>query len=555
MRRLLLVLVLLVVPVGASPPTTFTLSIVGTNDLHGGFLPREGKGGLPLLGGYLKNLRAARSRDGGAVLLVDAGDMFQGTLESNTGEGAVVVDAYNALGYAAAAVGNHEFDFGPVGPRAIPQDAADDPRGALKARAAQAKFPFLAANIVVTATGRPLDWPNIKPSVMVDEGGVKVGIIGVATKEALVTTIGPNVRDLSMKPLVDAIVAEATSLRARGARIVVVLAHAGARCTAFDQPADLTSCDTTQEIFGVARALPPSLVDLIVAGHIHQGMAHMVSGIPIIESYWSGRAFGRVDLTIDRTGGRIVDEKIFPPHDIVVGESYEGRPVAPDQTIARVLGPAIRQVATLKAQPMGIVLETSIARDETKDKESPLGNLVADAFRASTPGADVAVNNTFGGIRRALPAGPLVFGSLFEAIPFDNRIVRLRLTGAEVRRIVENYLTTERNTFGISGIRVRAACQGAQIVVTVLRDSGRQVQDDEPLSVTTSDFLAGGGDRIFTPVTPPGGFTYEGGGPLTRDVAADWLRAHGGSLRSEQLVDAANPRWVYPGKVPVTCSP
>ena len=540
---------------GPQAGATITLSVVGTNDLHGGFLPREGKGGLPLLGGYVRNLRAARARDGGAVLLVDAGDMFQGTLESNTGEGAAVVDAYNVLGYAAAALGNHEFDFGPVGPKPTPQQPGDDPRGALKARAAQAKFPFLSANIVYTATGRPVDWPNITPSVMVEAAGVKIGIVGVATKEALVTTIAENVRDLSMTPLAGAIVAEATKLRAQGARIVIVLAHAGGKCTAFDQPADLSSCEASPEIFEVARALPPYLVDVIVAGHIHQGVAHVVSGIPIIESYWSGRAFGRVDLTIDRAAGRIVGEKIFPPHDIVVGELYEGGPVVPDLAIARVLGPAVRQVAALKAQPIGVFLETSIEREETKDKESPLGNLVADAFRASTPGADVAVNNTFGGIRRALPAGPLVFGSLFEAISFDNRIVQLHLTGADIRRMADVDLRTRDVTFGISGIRVRAECQADQLAVTVLRDSGRPVQDDELLSVTTSDFLALGGDQFFAPVIPSGGFTFAGGGPLTRDVVYDWLRKRGGRLRGDQLIDTANPRWIYPGTLPVKCSP
>src|ERR1041385_4877834 len=84
-----------------------TLTIIGTNDLHGA-LDR-----LPILGGYLANVRAAREKDGGGVIVVDAGDMFPGTLESNLAEGADVVRAYNQLGYAAAAVGNHEFDYGP----------------------------------------------------------------------------------------------------------------------------------------------------------------------------------------------------------------------------------------------------------------------------------------------------------------------------------------------------------------------------------------------------------------------------------------------------------
>ena len=82
---------------GEQRPQTTTLSIVATNDLHGGLLERDGRGGLATFGGYLNNLRATRKRDGG-VLLVDAGDMFQGTVESNLAEGAPVVGAYNALG-------------------------------------------------------------------------------------------------------------------------------------------------------------------------------------------------------------------------------------------------------------------------------------------------------------------------------------------------------------------------------------------------------------------------------------------------------------------------
>src|SRR5262245_51201802 len=95
-----------------SAPSVVTLSIVGTADLHGRVFDDDGRGGLALLGGYLANLRAARAADGGAVVLLDSGDTWQGGIESNLSEGALVVDAYNALGYAAAAPGNHDFEFG-----------------------------------------------------------------------------------------------------------------------------------------------------------------------------------------------------------------------------------------------------------------------------------------------------------------------------------------------------------------------------------------------------------------------------------------------------------
>ncbi|MEM9487801.1 MAG: metallophosphoesterase, partial [Myxococcota bacterium] len=83
-----------------------TISVLGTSDFHGA-LDR-----LPILAGFVGNLRAARAEDGG-VVLIDAGDMFQGTIESNYNEGAAVIAGYNALDYTASVIGNHEFDFGP----------------------------------------------------------------------------------------------------------------------------------------------------------------------------------------------------------------------------------------------------------------------------------------------------------------------------------------------------------------------------------------------------------------------------------------------------------
>jgi len=121
----------------APEPDLVTLSVVGTTDLHGNIFPRDGRGGLALFGGYVRNLRAARAADGGAVLLIDAGDTFQGGIESNLSEGAIVVDAYGELGYTAAVIGNHEFDFGPVDTAGARQALGHDPRGAIKARAAR----------------------------------------------------------------------------------------------------------------------------------------------------------------------------------------------------------------------------------------------------------------------------------------------------------------------------------------------------------------------------------------------------------------------------------
>ena len=557
-------------PIADPPPPTITLSIIGTNDLHGGILQRGDRGGLALLGGYVGNVRAARARDGGAVLLLDAGDMFQGTLESNLNEGASVIAAYNTLGYAAAAVGNHDFDFGPTGPAATPQSPSDDARGALKARAMQAAFPFLAANLIDEATGRAVDWPNVRPSTMVTVAGLRVGVIGVMTAQALAVTVAANTVGLRVAPLAETIAAEAKQLRAAGASIVVVVSHAGGRCTAFTVPTDLSSCNQTEEIMQVARDLPDGLIDVIVAGHAHSGMAHVVDGISIIEAYMGGRSFGRVDLVVDPSTRRIIRRRLFAPRDLCarvdpgttqcdpegsssgrVRAEYEGAPVVPDQSVVRTIAPAVQAAESQKKTLLGVTLATPVRRAGSGD--SPLGNLFTDAYRAGVPGADVSINNTSGGLRADLPAGPLTYGAVFEVMPFDNRLVAFHLTGAELRKVLATQVTRVPALVGLSGVRVRVTCEGGALAVAMLRPNGAPVSDSERLLVATTDFLATGGDSIFVPVTPPDGFAIVHDIGLVRDIVVDSLRKRGGTLREDQLVDPANPRWVLPARPPVTC--
>ena len=350
-----------------------TISILGTTDLHGYVFPRDGRGGLELFGGFVANLRAARAADGGAVLLFDAGDTYQGGIESNLSEGALVVDAYNALGYTAAAIGNHEFEFGAVDTWDINAVPPTDLRGALKARAVQAKFPFLAANLLDAGTKRTVAWPNVRPSMMVDAAGVKVGIVGVMTRDALSMTLAANVGGLAMAPLAPTIEAEASALRAQGAQLVVVVAHAGGACTAFGTPADLTSCDDSAEMFEVIRTLPRGLVNVVVAGHTHATVAHEIAGVAVVQAFSWGRAFSRVDVVIDSATRHVQDVRIFEPREICAREDstthrcaplsatvstetmYEGRPVAPDPAVTAAMAPALRRVRELRATPLGVV--------------------------------------------------------------------------------------------------------------------------------------------------------------------------------------------------------
>jgi 2',3'-cyclic-nucleotide 2'-phosphodiesterase (5'-nucleotidase family) len=529
-----------------APGARVTISVVGTNDLHGHLEA------LPALGGYLANLRRARARDGGAVVLLDGGDMFQGTLESSLGEGAGVVRAYGALGYAAVAIGNHEFDFGPVGEAATPERPGDDPRGALKARAAEARFPFLTANVIEAAGGRPVRWPNVRPSVLLEAAGVKIGVVGVTTASTPRATIAVNFAGLA--PLAPAVTAAARALRAAGATVVLVAAHAGGGCRRFDDPDDLSSCDAGSEIFRLARALPPGAVDAVVAGHTHDGLAHRVAGIPIVEGYANGRAFGRVDLSVDRASGRVVGARLYPPQPVCApsrcaAERYEGAPVVPDEGVTAAVAADRERARSLRDSPLGVTVTAPIMR--AHEEESPLGNLFADLMHEAFPGADLALING-GALRADLPAGPLTYGRLFEASPFDNRFALVRLTGDDLRRLLASNLAGTGGIVSLSGLRVAAACDGARLKIYLQLPDGRDLPAARRLTLVTSDFLAMGGDGLFPAQLQRAAEIQRG--PAIRDVMAKLLRARGGSLGSGgDIFHVDHPRISYPGTRPVSC--
>lgn len=538
-----------------------TLSIIGTNDVHGA-IDR-----LPILAGFVDNLRAARDKAGGAVLLIDAGDMFQGSLESNMNEGAAVIDGFNAIGYTAAVIGNHEFDFGPVGEAATPQSPEDDPRGALKARLAQARFPILAGNYLDAATGQPVDWPNAPASVLRELAGVKVGIIGVSTFETPQTTMAANVEGLRMAPLIDTIAREAESLRRQGAQVVIVTAHAGGDCKTFGKPDDLSSCKRDQEIMEVAAGLPAGAVDVIVAGHTHRAMAHRVNGIAIIESYAKLRAFGRVDVRVTPSSAgpsaaKVEIAAIHPPRDLCPGEhrvpadqcqpgEYEGAPVMPSPAVAQAIAPALQAAAERKQASLAVALEAPVTRAYAR--ESALGNLFADLMREARA-TDAAVTNG-GGLRADLPAGLLTYGALYEAMPFDNRFATVTMKAADFARMIAANLGHDAGILSVSGVRASARCQAGALVVELRDARGAVIPAERELRVATSDFLATGGDRGPFSSVPPDAITIHD--EAIREGMARILSARGGTLSGTDptLFDPDQPRLVYQGKRPLRCPP
>jgi 5'-nucleotidase len=526
------------------------ITVIGTNDVHGELVAQTDRGGLTTFSGYVAAANAARADDG-ALLLVDAGDMWQGTMESNLNEGEAVLQIYNAMGYAATTIGNHDFDYGPVGPKFIPEAPDDDPQEALRARAAEANFPFLAANLIDSDTGEIVDWENVRASTLVTRAGVQIGIIGVLTQDTLAMTMAANTRGIEIGPLAAAIENQAIQLRAAGATLVIVAAHAGSRCAEFDDPFDTSSCFMQGELMRVAQALPAGLVDHIVGGHIDASIAHDVNGIAITMALKSTRAFGRVDFVVNRATGEVVERRIFPPQRIEPGGVYEGYPVDPMPAVVAIAEQAESVAAERLAEEMGVVLETPFPHRDRP--ESPLGNLMLDAVLESSD-ADIAIHNVWGGIRAELPQGELTYGDLFRMFPFDNRVAIIDVSGAELRMIIAEQAHHRSRPAGFSGMRVYVSCDAGRMSLRMLRPDGSEIFDDDTLRVVSNDFLLFGGDDIFTPITPEGGFAVPSGTPMVRDILASWFRRRGGSIRADDFFDPENRRWNRPEPMPAECN-
>jgi 5'-nucleotidase len=492
--------------------------IVGTTDVHGWFNghvetpPGGGEGvlwgGLPVLATHVDALRA---RHGGNVLLVDSGDMFQGTLESNLFEGEAVVRGYNTLGYTAAAVGNHEFDFGPIGPEPIPRKPGDDALGALKRNAALARFPLLSANMVEKATGKIPAWA--RPSTLVRVGAARVGIIGLSTPDTPAVTMSINVESLSFTDPVAATISEARKLREQGADAVIVIAHIGGRCTDLSNEHVLDSCEIQAEAMHLLQSLPPNTIDAFFAGHTHANMRHYVNGVPTVQGLAMSREFSVVDLWIDPAANKVTKSEMRKPTMIcsfvyegtescdprtatkgakLVPRVFSGETIKPDARVATVLDPYLRRVAAKRDSKVGITARTTFTR--AYNAESPLGNLLADALRRSA-GADVGMMNS-GGIRTDLPAGELTYGDIFAVSPFDNYPALVILTGSQLIDLLRATSTGQRGIMQVSGLRYTydASKKGLERFQSAVLENGSPIDPEKLYTVIMPDFIAGGGD-------------------------------------------------------------
>ena len=495
----------------AWPSRAESLLILHTNDIHAHLMPFEDSqgdrvGGAAARAALITRLRAFP----GKTLLLDAGDVFQGTPYYNYFRGVPDYRSMSLAGYDAGAFGNHELDDGPAHWLRVRQHAT---------------FPILSANVFVTAESA---WANpllpaegavrrgarwiggdrvpdsaplrflTTPYVIEDVGGVKVGILGLTTKDIVAIVSRARNGGVAVSDPITAASALVPEIR-RKADFVVALTHIGV--------------DGDRAL---ASRVPG--IDMIVGGHSHTYLwqplvvrnhnANGYHGTAIVQDGRWGDHVGRLAVALGPDGVRGVTDAL-----IAVRPS-EGE----DRAVKALLQPYGDSMATQVNKPV-FRTTSRVGMSGLEDGDTPLGNFVADAILEAS-GADIAIINS-GGIRAPLPAGAVTVGDILTVLPFDNTIVKVPMRGWQVRELFD-FIAARVGKRGFAQI------SGAAFVIrngraSDIRVNGVTLDSNHTYSVATLDFLYGGGDG-YTQFAKAGEAAATG--VFTHDAAQDFLRRH-----------------------------
>ena len=400
----------------------YTLHVIHINDLHSRIEPinrfdstcsaednAEGKcfGGVARVKTMIDQLRA--ELDGQNVIVVDAGDQYQGSLMYTTYKGDVEAEMMEKIGFDVMAVGNHEFDDGDEGLLKLIDNVS---------------FPVISGNLDVSQSN--ILAGKVQNHVVLEVGGEKIGIVSALATDT-VETSSPS-EAVIFQDEIDSIAADVAALTEEGVTKIIALTHVGL-------PRDLE----------IAAAVPG--LDAVVGGHSHtylsatdpdrQGayptFASQEDGtlVPVVQAYAYSKYVGHLELNFDDEGNLT-----YASGDtILLDASVEEDP----EIVARVaeLAGPIEEMKTRVVAEAAEAIEGS--RDVCRAMECPMGNLVADAMldRVKDQGVQIAIQNG-GGLRASIDAGEVTMGEVLTVLPFQNTLSTFEVTGAQILAALEN---------------------------------------------------------------------------------------------------------------------
>lgn len=403
------------------PDGTIALTIVHTNDTHGQY-----KNSASTVG--FEKVKAIADKEN-ADLILDAGDAFHGLPFATIEQGKSTAELLRAVGYDAVCPGNHDFNYGAAALKALgteePAVKTEDSEG--RADKAQKNFKLLNANVVNASDGQNYFQPYMTKTVTRgDEVSVKIGVFGLISPDIYSSTAPENVKDVRFDDAVEAAKKTVSKLKNdEKCDVIIALTHIGMT----EKEGMLSSRD-------IAKAVPE--INVIIDGHTHAQYDEVVGNTLIAQtgSYFSNA--GIVKIFYEPDSRKIVNTvgRIISPTD---AEAYESKweVLKTIEDIEARQKPVLNQVVGKTDVP----LEGSAIKTYTG--ETNLGRVITSAYLETTR-ADIAFENC-GGIRASIAAGDIIKGSIIGVSPFGNYLVTKKITGADLKSILEKSLEMGAN--------------------------------------------------------------------------------------------------------------
>lgn len=448
----------------SSAETVREITILYTNDEHGWMAGlQEGASAANLVGLW----RTAEGYEpDGNFLLLSGGDMWTGPAISTWFQGQSMAEVMNAMGYDAAAVGNHEFDFG---------------LEMLQTRAAESGFPFLSANIRYKSDGTTPDDLGIRPYTIITVNEIQVGIIGLTTTSTPTTTNPVNVAEFNFIDYEIALREVVPQVKAEGAEMIVVPGHV---CQA--------------ELEELAQDIADLGVQLLGGGHCNELFVSKVNDIILLEGGTALAGYAYATFQFDIASDTVMSV------DYGVADNSGG-----------TADPTVEAIVTRWQEEANAELNRTIGYSEqgVAQRSQRMQSLITEAWLWAYPSADVAITN-LGGMRADLPPGDITLADVVSVMPFENVIVELSLTGEQLDVMLG------QDSAAVGGVY-------RENFRWYLKVTDEELDPDELYTVLVNDFMyAGGDDYALLAVYDPDGYNTA---INWRQPVIDWIMAQDSS--------------------------
>jgi 5'-nucleotidase / UDP-sugar diphosphatase len=410
-------------------PDTVCVSILHTTDLHGHILPTSDYDGNPDRGGLARCATQIRrwQRENPNSILIDVGDVYQGTDVSLRSKGALMIDLLNYLEYDAWVVGNHEFDWG---------------MACFEHALQQSNIPVLAANMLMEGkmAGEFPDakhpFSKIQPSILKEIGGIKIAIIGITTPGMPFWLWPEFTRGLDFRHPVEPVRRAIARAKSGGADAIVLTGHMGLKTRTGGD-------DFANTVMALTSEFPE--IAVFIAGHTHQDVpSRLTNGVLFTQADHFGIHLGRVDLLFDRNSKKLLRRE-------AICELMDNR-FGFDHAIISRAKSQLAESATALSEPIGQLAETLRGRSRPgrpSEVERLIGAAIMETLLERSVPVDGVMHGTFDE-KADLIAGPKTVNDIWNIIPFENYIVTAQLSPEEIKIAMEDVFASheKRNLLG-----------------------------------------------------------------------------------------------------------